>query len=75
MGGKDASLTASGEKKSRKRVPSALRKVRKEIPPPGRVEEDKTRYDRKRAARELERVLRESYLTPNPSPKKKNRAK
>ncbi len=43
------------------RVPLAIKRVRKQIPPPSRVVPDKKKkYSRKRTKEELERALQES---------------
>ncbi len=47
-------------KKSKSKVPLAIKRVRKQIPPPGRVSADKKKYSRKKAKEELDRALEEN---------------
>jgi hypothetical protein len=56
----DAALTAAV------RVPPGLARVRKEIPPPGKIFRDKKKISRKRAKAELRDEWKES-LPPNSS--------
>ena len=55
----------SSSRKTKKRVPLPLKRVRKAIAPPGRIFENKKTYHRKRAKSELEQRLREISKEPN----------
>ncbi len=60
-------------KKTTRKVPLPLKRVRKEIPPPSRVLIDRKKYSRKKARAELGRAVEESLALGNPSlAKKKN---
>jgi hypothetical protein len=50
-------LTASS---NRKRVPPGLAKVRKELPPPGKIFKSKKKESRKRAKEKLHQELKKS---------------
>ncbi len=54
------SRPTSSAKKTKSKVPLAIKRVRKEIPPPGRVSADRKKYSRKKAKEELERALEEN---------------
>lgn len=47
-------------KKLKQRIPPGLARVRKEIPPPGKIFKSKKREQRKRAKEELRQELKES---------------
>jgi len=47
-------------KRTRKKVPLPLKRVRKALPPPARVLQDKKKYNRERAQKESQRIIRES---------------
>jgi hypothetical protein len=49
----------SPPRKTKKKVPLPLKRVRIEVAPPGRIFESKTKYNRKRVKAELEQKLRE----------------
>ncbi len=55
MGSRDITLTAAP-----KRIPPGLARVRKEIPPPGKVFKSKRNDTRKRAKEKLQQELKES---------------
>jgi hypothetical protein len=54
-------LTAS-LKSQRKRIPQGLARVRKAVPPPGKVFKNKKRDTRQRAKKDLRQRLEESIL-------------
>jgi hypothetical protein len=54
-------LTAVSKKKTR-RIPPGLARVRKELPPPGKIFASKKKDIRKRSKEELRRELQESLL-------------
>jgi len=43
----------------KRKIPTPLKRVRKEIPPPGQRFEDKKKYNRRRAKEELKKGLEE----------------
>lgn len=43
----------SSLKRTKKKIPLSLKRVRKEIPPPGQAFKDRKRYNRKKAKEEL----------------------
>jgi hypothetical protein len=53
-------LTAAS-KKPKQRIPPGLARVRKEIPPPGKIFKSKKRDPRKQAKEELCQELKESF--------------
>ncbi len=44
-------------KRTKRKVPLPLKRIRKEIPPPGRTFKDRKKYNRKEAKEELKRTL------------------
>jgi hypothetical protein len=52
-------LTAASKHRS-KTIPPGLARVRKEIPPPGKIFKDKSKKSRKRSREELREELKES---------------
>jgi len=50
-------LTAASNKRQTKRVPIGLARVRKELPPPGKIFKSKKTESRKRAKEKLQREL------------------
>jgi hypothetical protein len=53
-------LTALSKKNQTKRVPIGLARVRKELPPPGKIFKSKKDERRKRAKEKLHRELKET---------------
>ena len=45
-------------KRTKRKVPLPLKRIRKEIPPPGRTFKDRKKYNRKEAKEELKRTLK-----------------
>jgi hypothetical protein len=50
-------------KKKRTRMPRGLARVRKELPPPGKIFKSKKKDNRQQSKEKLRRQLRESLLT------------
>jgi len=50
---------AGSVKSAKKRIPLPLKRVRKELPPPGRIFRDRKRYSREEAKERFRRALKE----------------
>lgn len=61
MGSEDTPLTAVSKKKNR-RIPPGLARVRKELPPPGKIFKSKKKDNRKQSKADLRRELQEFPL-------------
>jgi len=52
----------SNLKRPTKKIPLPLKRLRKTVPPPIQILKDEKKYDRKKAKKELTRIVRESSL-------------